>query len=305
MATQAPTSPAPAADALQGAAHSFPRRDSSEADVMPIGRRTAKLLAGGLRNALQPLASERLTVTPEQAIIDTHDSWLAAQGHSMGLAFYQLPPMKGRLALRLGHDLIAALVDAFFGGSIARGKTKKTEYSPADLRLMHRIADSLAMPIGTAWGEFGSFRCLAAGLTDDPEEAKIAKGDAALMIQPFALTFAGTTSFTIDIVYPIAMIQSAREEWSPSQGPEAISADPAWRLEMGGAMAEVFVPVRSILARPTMTLPELANLKPGDIIPIPPAQNIPLIIGDRTFARGSLGEQNGLAAFRIDHTEKG
>lgn len=301
-----PSPSAPVApDVTQGAAHSFPRRDSSEADVMPIARRTAKLLAGGLRTALQPLASERLAVTPEQAIIDTHDSWLAAQGHSMGLAFYQLPPMKGRLALRLGHDLIAALVDAFFGGSISRGKTKKTDYAPADLRLMQRIADSLAMPIGAAWGEFGSFRCLVAGLTDDPEEAKIAKGDAPLMIQPFTLTFAGTTSFTIDIIYPIAMIQSARDEWSASQGPEAVASDPAWRHDMAGAMAEVFVPVRSILARPTMTLPELANLKPGDIIPIPPAQNIPLIIGDRTFARGSLGEQNGLAAFRIDHIQKG
>jgi flagellar motor switch protein FliM len=305
MATQASPSPVPTAATPSRAAHSFPQRDSSEADVMPIARRTAKLLATGLRSALQPLASERLTVTPEQAIVDTHDSWLAAQGHSMGLAFYQLPPMKGRLALRLGHDLIAALVDAFFGGSISRATTRKTEYAPADLRLMHRIADSLVAPIGAAWGAFGSFRCLAAGLTDDPEEAKIARGDAPVLIQPFTLTFAGTTGFTIDIIYPIAMIQSARDEWCAAQGPEAVASDPVWRHELGGALAEVFVPVRSILARPTMSLPELANLKPGDIIPIPPAQNIPLIIGDRTFARGSLGEQNGLAAFRIDHIEKG
>ncbi|WP_420605858.1 FliM/FliN family flagellar motor switch protein [Novosphingopyxis sp.] len=293
-----------ATDAV-AAAHSFPRRDSSEADVMPIARRTAKQLASGLRSALQPLASERLTVTPGQPRIEEHQEWLAAQGTSMGLAFYQLPPMKGRLALRLPHDLIAALVDAFFGGSIARGKAKKSDYSPTDMRLMHRIAASVAPQLGAAWAEFGPFRCLPAGLTDDPEEAKIAKGDAALLVQPFTLSYPGDVSFTIDLIYPVDMIQSAREEWCLASPADAMPCDPAWRQDLGCALSDIFIPVRSVLARPTMTLPELADLKPGDIIPIPPARNLPLIVGDRTFARGSLGEQNGLAAFRIDYIEKG
>ena len=295
----------PAASADASAAHSFPRRDSSEADVMPIARRTAKLLAGGLRSALQPLASERLTVTPEQPRFEEHHEWLAAQGSSMGLAFYQLPPMKGRLALRLPHDLIAALVDAFFGGSITRSKAKKADYSPTDLRLMHRIAGSVAPQLGAAWADFGPFRCLPAGLTDDPDEARLARGDAPLLIQPFAMAYPGDISFTIELIYPVDMIQSAREEWCISSAQETIPCDPAWREDLGCALIEIFIPVRSVLARPTMTLPELANLKPGDVIPIPPARNLPLLVGERTFARGSLGEQNGLAAFRIDHIEKG
>ena len=287
------------------AAHHFPRRDSSEADVMPIARRTAKQLASGLRAALQPLASERLMVSPEPPRVEEHHEWLAAQGSSMGLALYQLPPMKGRMALRLPHDLIASLVDAFFGGSIARGKIKKTDYSQTDMRLMHRIASSIAPHLGAAWADFGPFRCLPAGLTEDPEEAKIAKGDAALLIQPFTLSYPGDVKFTIDLVYPIDMIQSAREEWCTTAPSDAMPCDPAWRQDLGCALSDVIIPVRSVLARPTMTLPELANLKPGDIIPIPPARNLPLLVGDRTFARGSLGEQNGLAAFRIDYIEKG
>ncbi|MBH9538595.1 FliM/FliN family flagellar motor switch protein [Novosphingopyxis sp. YJ-S2-01] len=288
------------------AAHHFPRRDSSEADVMPIARRTAKRLASGLRTALQPLANERLNVTPDQARLEIHRDWLSAQGSSMGLAFYQLPPMKGRMALRLPHDLIAALVDAFFGGSIARGKSKKADYSATDMRLMHRIAGAIAPQLGAAWAEFGPFRCLSAGLTDDPDEARLAKRDEdELLIQPFELSYPGNVRFIIDLVYPVDMIQSAREELAGAPSAETMPADPMWRQDLGRALNEVFLPVRSVLARPTMTLPELANLKPGDIIPIPPARNLPLLIGDRTFARGSLGEQNGLAAFRIDTIEKG
>ncbi len=293
------------ADVQAERSHSFPRRDCQAADVAPIMRRTAKQLAGGLRSAFQPLATERLVVTPGEARSEPHDGWLKAQGTSMGLAFYQLPPMKGRMALRLPHDLIAALVDAFFGGSITRSKAAKTGYSTTDLRLMHRIATSVGPQLSAAWAEFGPFRCLPAGLTDDPEEAKLASADAPLVIQPFTLAYANDVSFTVELIYPAAMVQSAREDWCAHPAAETVRADPAWREDLGCALSDVYIPVRSVLARPTLTLPELAALKPGDIIPIPPARNLPLIVGDRTFARGSLGEQNGLAAFRIDYIEKG
>ena len=287
------------------ASHSFLTRNSDEADITPIIRRTAKRLAGGLRMALQPLTSEKLNVTAEPPRTELQTDWLEAQGASMGLAFFQLPPMKGRAALRLPHDFIAALVDAFFGGSIGRSKSKKNSYSSTDMRLMHRIASAIGPQLGAAWAETGPFRCLAAGLTDDPDEIRPNGVNTAFVIQPFTLSYAGDTSFSIEIVYPVEMIKSAREEWSVVPDVATIPLDPQWHEDLGVALSEVYLPVRSVLARPTMTLPELANLKPGDIIPIPPARNLPLIVGDRPFARGSLGEQNGLAAFRIDYIEKG
>lgn len=286
-------------------AHSFPRPATGEADVLPIARRLGKLMCHSLRQAFQPLAEDRLTVTPEDAAVVPHDDWWDKRESPTGFAFYQIPPMKGRMALLLPQDLIAALVDAFFGGSISRGKAAKKGFSPSDLRLMHRIVQNGATEIGVAWAQIGPFRCVAAGFTDDEEEAKIAKGDAPLLVQPFTLSYPGDVNFTIECVYPAEMIQSAREFCTTAKPDEIAATDPAWRQAMGAAVAETRLPVRSVLARPSMTMNQLANLKEGDIISIPNVRNLQLLIGDRPFARGNIGEQNGMAAFRIDHFEQG
>jgi flagellar motor switch protein FliM len=286
-------------------AHSFPRRSTGEADVLPIARRLGKLMCQSLRQAFQPLAEERLAVEPEEPQVVSHDDWWDKRESPTGYAFYQLPPMKGRMAMLLPQDLIAALVDAFFGGSISRGKSAKKGFSSSDLRLMHRIAQSGATEIGIAWAQIGPFRCIAAGFTDDEEEVMIAKGDAPLLVQPFTLTYPGNVSFTIECVYPVDMIQSAREFCTTARPEETAAADPAWHQAMGQAVAETWLPVRSVMARPSMTMNELANLKEGDIISIPNVRNLQLLIGDRPFARGNIGEQNGMAAFRIDHFEQG
>jgi flagellar motor switch protein FliM len=49
-----------------------------------------------------------------------------------------------------------------------------------------------------------------------------------------------------------------------------------------------------------MQLSELSRLAVGDILPVAPTDNVPLVIGDRVFAHGSIGEQNGGVAFKIN-----
>ena len=45
---------------------------------------------------------------------------------------------------------------------------------------------------------------------------------------------------------------------------------------------------------------EAFELKAGDIIPVNISRSLPLIVGDRIVAHGSIGEQDGRAAFQIE-----
>ena len=75
--------------------------------------------------------------------------------------------------------------------------------------------------------------------------------------------------------------------------------DPVWKDNLKDSVEQIYLPVRSVLARPTMQLSELSRLAVGDILPVAPTDNVPLIVGDRVFAHGSIGEQNGGVAFKI------
>ena len=74
---------------------------------------------------------------------------------------------------------------------------------------------------------------------------------------------------------------------------------------MNKALRDVRLPVRSVLARPEISLVKLLSLEVGDIIPLTMPRHVPVTVAGRSFAVGSIGEANGNAAIMIEHIEKG
>jgi flagellar motor switch protein FliM len=72
---------------------------------------------------------------------------------------------------------------------------------------------------------------------------------------------------------------------------------------MCSALGEVRLQARSVLARPTVSVSELLDLKPGDVIPISLPAIVPLLVSGRQIALGKMGEQDGRAALKIEKVE--
>jgi flagellar motor switch protein FliM len=70
-------------------------------------------------------------------------------------------------------------------------------------------------------------------------------------------------------------------------------------------MRDIRLPARTVLARPNLSLADLMQLKAGDIIPVTISRSVPLIVGDRIVAHGSIGDQDGRAAFQIEKLAQG
>ena len=83
------------------------------------------------------------------------------------------------------------------------------------------------------------------------------------------------------------------------------AATPEWAGALNKALRDVRLPVRSVLARPEISLVKLLALEVGDIIPLGMPRHVPVTVAGRSFALGSIGEANGNAAIMIDHIEKG
>jgi len=306
MATKAKSDTMPTGeDPNRPVEHSFARQDGDQKTVVPVLRRLSRNLAKGIKSALEPIAGCKLKIDAPEPEFTVMDAWAGRNQDLTSLNTYQLSPMKGRILVKCNPSMIAALVDAFFGGSIRESRVVKKEFSQTDLRLIERLAKALEQRIGQAWSEFGPFACVFTGHVSSAEESRIAGPNDRIIVQRYRLTFPDNIRFEIEMLYPLDALQSVEQLLNRNNGQDDKIADPVWRDKVASALCEIHLPARSVLARPVMTLPELAALKVGDIIPIPPARNLPLIIGDRVFARGSLGEQNGLSAFKIEHIEKG
>ena len=58
-------------------------------------------------------------------------------------------------------------------------------------------------------------------------------------------------------------------------------------------------------SKDTVTLQRLLTLAVGDIIQVPMPRQIPVTIGGRLFAQGSVGEANGRTAIKIESIQQG
>lgn len=295
----------PAQAERRAAEHSFSKADADQKTVVPVLRRIARSLCIGLRGALEPIAGVKLRIDAPDAEFTQFDAWCDRQAELVSISQFVLNPMQGRVLLRMEPAFVSAMLDAFFGGSPRESGAFKKEFTQTDIRLIGRLARAIGERIGASWNDVGNFTCQAAGHSATIDGARVAAPTARVVVQRFRITLPENVRYELELVYPLDGLQAAEQCLTPAGFSDERLPDPAWRDQMCKSLAHVTLPARSVLARPVLTLPQLANLKPGDIIPIPPARNLPLIIGDRVFARGSLGEQNGLAAFRIETIERG
>jgi len=207
--------------------------------------------------------------------------------------------------LDLEPTMITSLVDSFYGGGTEKPKSKGLAFTRMEAQLHSRVARDLCTAFAASWELFGRYETQIVGYETDPAYASLAEENETILRQIFAVSFADKRQFEIELLYSMDAVRSLETALEPAAREKGDAANPVWQYELRNAIREVQLPVRSVLARTTMTLPQIAELKPGDIIPIPPARNLPLIIGEKVFARGNLGEQDGCAAYQIEKMEQG
>jgi flagellar motor switch protein FliM len=79
-------------------------------------------------------------------------------------------------------------------------------------------------------------------------------------------------------------------------GRPAAAPDPA-----AEPFASMPLPVKAVLVDMTMGFSRLSSLKPGDILPVAVARSVPLKVGERTVATGTIGELDDRVAVQVSN----
>jgi flagellar motor switch protein FliM len=227
--------------------------------------------------------------------------WDACVPGFVSLSLYRLLPMKGVVTLRVDASLVSQLVDRFYGGRGPGVQKERTEFTPTETRFIARFSNQVMLALADCWAEIAKLEPVLIGRETGIAQAEILPADADVIVQTFEIDLGGKESTLIEIVYPQDGLNSLEVNASGPRKVEAVRAkDPVWQAQLGRRIEDVRLPVKTVLARPNLKMSELMALKPGDVIPINIARHLPLIVGDRVFAHGTVGEQDGYAAFMIE-----
>jgi len=204
------------------------------------------------------------------------------------------------VALRIDAGLVSCLVDRFYGGTGGKNAAAGQEFTPTESRIIDRLSNQIMKALVASWADFIAMEFSLAGRETGVAQAAIAAGDADVVVHSFEVNTGDPEPYTIEVVYPLEGLQGVDIVDTSKGADEVRRTDPMWRRQLEQRMEDVRLPARSILARPNLKMSELIALKPGDVINIHLARHLPLIVGNRVFAHGTIGEQDGRAAFMIE-----
>lgn len=262
-------------------------------------------LARRFRAMLEPLARAKVIVEAEPPETRRFEDWRADLPEFTSLSLYRLRPLKGGMLIALEPHFITSMVDAFYGGSGTSHHHKASEFTASEERLLGRLTQGMIDILVELWSEVTPLAPVLASREVNAAYASLVRPDEAVVIQRFAVKPAHGRGTTFQILYPLTTLRPIEAELAARVHDDQGEADGEWRWRLGAALENVRLPVRSVLARPELSVAQLMALKPGDVIPVTLSPTVPLLVNSKQVAEGSIGEQDGRAALRIHHMGKG
>ncbi|AMG76425.1 MULTISPECIES: FliM/FliN family flagellar motor switch protein [Sphingopyxis] len=217
---------------------------------------------------------------------------------------YHAPPLKGPVLLGAGRGLVLQLVDIFYGGK-GQLAGDREDLTDAEERFAARIGRDMGRQLAVAWRGTMGIEPELDCVTCDPAKLAAVRANDELLVQRFTLRGAPFDGQTIVCAYPLAALRGIAGAEPVPEIDDHPATDPVWAAKLDGTLRGVRLPVRSVLARPEISLTKLLSLQVGDIIPLTISRHVPITIAGRNFAVGSIGEANGNAAILIDRIERG
>jgi len=255
-------------------------------------------LAKGLRTAFEPVLRTELRTWAEPLAVQRFSDWRLERGE--GLTAWASLAVTGagadaRILVALDGRFVLRMLDLFFGGTGVAVGALPDAFSPAADALVARIADALAAPLDQAWEPVAPLR-----FTFRSVDAAPAIGDAeeAVVATRFGIAAGDARPDFLDILYPTTALKPYAATLAGKVVDKA-EPDPVWRNNLTRATMAVRFPVRSVLAEPVVALTKLMDLKPGDVIPISIAPDVPVMVGNDRLGHGTVGVSNGHAAIRL------
>jgi flagellar motor switch protein FliM len=272
------------------------RPEGGIAGIERMGERLTRFLRAGI----EPIARVKKQITAEPVRSLTFGAWLDELPTHTSLSHFRAPPLRNGTIISVDPDFVTQLVDSYYGGSGKPGRARAREFTPTEDRLLVKLTDAIAAAIREAWSDVAALEPVLAARETTTALASFVRRDEPIVVQPFSIVRAGGKPTTVTIAYTAAGLRQFESLFAAKVHGGGGDDDPEWRHRMAAALENVRLPVRSVLARPEMTLSQLMQLKPGDVIPIALPTKAPLIVADRRLAYGTIGEREGKAALMIE-----
>lgn len=213
--------------------------------------------------------------------------------------FINLPPMRGLAIAVFDADLICTAVDRFFGGALNQEiNSTKRSFTPAEFRMGNMLLQRAFIDLKNAWQALLPIEPELVQTEINPDFAHLLNPSEPLMLNTFDISLNGSEG-KFQLAIPHTMIEPFRDRLISTYRSDATEISGAWTPVIMEEMKSATVRARSVLGRAQLTVREILDLCPGDVIALDVPEKITLYAEDIPIFKGDFGAYNGKNAIKI------
>ncbi|MFW2374149.1 MAG: flagellar motor switch protein FliM, partial [Gammaproteobacteria bacterium] len=215
------------------------------------------------------------------------------------LNLVKIKPLRGTALFVIDPKLVFIIVDNFFGGEGRYyNKIEGREFTPTEQRVISMLLNRTFEDLTNAWNPVKQLQFEYQSSEVNPHLANIVSPTEVVVVSSFRVDLEGGGG-DFHVTLPYAMIEPIRDLLDAGVQSDVSDIDARWAIALRDEIFEAQVEVGSSLIQKEMSLSEINQLKPGDIIPFDMPESIVLEAEEIPLFRGTIGVSRGNTAIKV------
>jgi flagellar motor switch protein FliM len=182
------------------------------------------------------------------------------------LNILRLDPLRGAAVMVIESKLLYALVDSFFGGNdVPYTKIEGKDFTQIEIKIARRVVLSAIDDLEKAWEPVYPLKIGYSRTEINPQFVAVVPPSDVVIATTFDVELE-KVSGTIKIVIPYSTLEPIKAKLSVGFQSEQLEVDYIWIHRIKEQIMRTHANIRISLGSADITVHDLANLEPGDVI---------------------------------------
>ncbi|HEX2828969.1 MAG TPA: flagellar motor switch protein FliM [Burkholderiales bacterium] len=261
-----------------------------------INERFARLLRIGLFNFVRRTAE--ISVGPVRVV--KYSEFVRNLVVPTNLNLVQIKPLRGTGLLIFNPDLVYLIIDNLFGGNGQfHTRVEGRDFTQTEQRIIQRMLAVVFEDLEKAWQPVHPISIEYVRSEMNTQFANIATPNEVVVVTTFNIEL-GSAGGEFHICMPYSMIEPIRDILCSSLQGEQVDVDKRWVKMLSRQVQSADVELIVNLGKAELTLQQVLNMTPGDVIALDIAQPLVAEVDNVPVMECKCGVFNGNYAVRVE-----
>lgn len=219
-----------------------------------------------LRASLSSVLRKLMDISPEPVETIRFSEFQRSLPVPTSMHLFKLEPLRGTGILVIESRLVFCLVEAFFGGSgMGSTKIEGRDFTPIEKKVIEKVVQMALVNLTESWEEVYPIKTEFIRSESNPLAVNVVPPEELLISAKFDVELNKPLG-KIMICIPISSFQPIRQKLAGGYLDDGTKPDQTWVNLIKDRLMPIQVEMKVDLGCTTLSVKDLQNLRPGDII---------------------------------------